>query len=84
MYGALRAGRDLLSGAPDLVVIEFAVNDNWTDGEAYEGLVRQILAQPNHPPIHDVGTRRQRPGDAGKSRHALPSTHSQFSRRDVA
>ena len=51
MYGALRAGRDLLSGVPDLVVIEFAVNDNWTDGEAYEGLVRQILAQPNQPAV---------------------------------
>jgi lysophospholipase L1-like esterase len=51
MYGALRAGRDLLSGTPDLVVIEFAVNDNWTDGEAYEGLVRQILAQPNQPAV---------------------------------
>jgi lysophospholipase L1-like esterase len=49
MYGALRAGRDLLSGTPDLIVIEFAVNDNWTDGEAYEGLVRQVLAQPNQP-----------------------------------
>jgi hypothetical protein len=51
MYGALRAGRDLLSGMPDLVVVEFAVNDNWTDGEAYEGLIRQILAQPNQPAI---------------------------------
>jgi lysophospholipase L1-like esterase len=51
MYGALRAGRDLLAGTPDLVVIEFAVNDNWTDGEAYEGLVRQVLAQPNQPAI---------------------------------
>jgi lysophospholipase L1-like esterase len=51
MYGALRAGRDLLSGSPDLVVIEFAVNDNWTDGEAYEGLVRQVLAQPNQPAV---------------------------------
>jgi lysophospholipase L1-like esterase len=51
MYGALRAGRDLLSGTPDLVVIEFAVNDNWTDGEAYEGLVRQVLAQPNQPAV---------------------------------
>jgi len=51
MYGALRAGRDLLSSTPDLVVIEFAVNDNWTDGEAYEGLVRQILAQPNQPAV---------------------------------
>ena len=51
MYGALRAGRDLLAGRPDLVVIEFAVNDNWTDGEAYEGLVRQVLAQPNQPAV---------------------------------
>jgi lysophospholipase L1-like esterase len=51
MYGALRAGRDLLSGTPDLVVVEFAVNDNWTDGEAYEGLVRQILVQPNQPAV---------------------------------
>lgn len=51
MYGALRAGRDLLSATPDLVVIEFAVNDNWTDGEAYEGLVRQVLAEPNQPAV---------------------------------
>ena len=51
IYGALRAGRDLLSGTPDLVVIEFAVNDNWTDGEAYEGLVRQVLAQSNQPAV---------------------------------
>ncbi|MGO8909820.1 MAG: GDSL-type esterase/lipase family protein [Bradyrhizobium sp.] len=51
MYGALRAGRDLLSGLPDFVVVEFAVNDNWTDGEAFEGLVRQILAQPNSPAV---------------------------------
>ena len=51
MYGALRAGRDLLAGLPDFVVVEFAVNDNWTDGEAFEGLVRQILAQPNSPAV---------------------------------
>jgi hypothetical protein len=51
MYGALRVGTDLLSSAPDFVVIEFAVNDNWTDGEAFEGLVRQILAQPNLPVV---------------------------------
>jgi lysophospholipase L1-like esterase len=51
MYGALRARRDLLSSLPDFVVVEFAVNDNWTDGEAFEGLVRQILAQPNFPAV---------------------------------
>jgi lysophospholipase L1-like esterase len=51
MYGAIRAGKDLLSSLPDLVVVEFAVNDSWTDGEAFEGLVRQILAQPNSPAV---------------------------------
>ncbi len=51
MYGALRAGKDLLSSLPDFVVVEFAVNDNWTDGEAFEGLLRQILAQPNPPAV---------------------------------
>jgi lysophospholipase L1-like esterase len=51
MYGALRAQKDLLSSEPDFVVVEFAVNDNWTDGEAFEGLVRQILAQPNFPAV---------------------------------
>ena len=51
MYGALRAGKDLLASKPDFVVVEFAVNDNWTDGEAFEGLVRQILAQPNLPAV---------------------------------
>jgi GDSL-like Lipase/Acylhydrolase family len=51
MYGALRVENDLLSSMPDFVVIEFAVNDNWTDGEAFEGLVRQILAQPNLPAV---------------------------------
>jgi lysophospholipase L1-like esterase len=49
IYGALRANKDLLSEQPDFVIVEFAVNDNWTDGEAFEGLVRQILAQPNSP-----------------------------------
>lgn len=51
MYGALRAGRDLLPSRPDVVLIEFAINDAWTDGEAFEGLVRQILAEPNAPAV---------------------------------
>jgi lysophospholipase L1-like esterase len=51
MYGALRVGRELLPALPDFVVVEFAVNDNWTDGEAFEGLVRQLLAQPNNPAV---------------------------------
>ncbi len=46
-----RATRDLLGHAPDLVVIEFAVNDsiNPLAAETFEGLLRQILNQPQAP-----------------------------------
>ena len=50
-YGALRAQRDLLAHHPDFVVIEYAVNDpnDRAFAETLEGLVRQVLAQPNQP-----------------------------------
>ena len=52
-YGALRAERDLLSKQPDFVVVEYAVNDRNTQAaaETFEGLVRQILKQPNQPAV---------------------------------
>jgi len=50
-YGALRAQRDLLSQKPDFVVVEYAVNDSnkRQHAETLEGLLRQILKQPNQP-----------------------------------
>ncbi len=50
-YGALRCRRDLLSHSPDLVVVEYAVNDGpgQDTRESIEGLVRQILAEPQQP-----------------------------------
>ncbi len=52
-YGALRAERDLLSRRPDLVVVEYGANDpNFSSAaETLEGLVRQILSQPNEPAV---------------------------------
>jgi lysophospholipase L1-like esterase len=52
-YGALRAKRDLLSRRPDFVVVEYAVNDGNTraSAETLEGLLRQILKQPNRPAV---------------------------------
>jgi len=58
MMGVHRADDDLLSKKPDLVIIEFSVNDYTTDSqlvklykEAYESLVRKILKQSNQPAV---------------------------------
>jgi lysophospholipase L1-like esterase len=52
-YGALRARRDLLSQEPDFIIVEYAVNDGnkQTCAETLEGLLRQILKQPNQPAV---------------------------------
>ena len=54
--GIVRYDRDVLGEGrfnPDLVVIEFAVNDagDETNGECYEGLVRRVLNSPNKPAV---------------------------------
>ncbi len=54
-YGSLRLQRDVLSKNPDLVIVEFAVNDPGNGaaafGDTYEGLVRQLLDAPSHPAV---------------------------------
>ncbi len=51
-YGAMRAERDLTSKLPDLVIVEYAVNDKTPDlAEPYEGLIRQILKAKTHPAL---------------------------------
>jgi hypothetical protein len=52
-YGSLRVQRDLLSQRPDFVVVEYAVNDGNTRdaAETLEGLLRQVLKQPNQPAV---------------------------------
>jgi lysophospholipase L1-like esterase len=49
LFGAFRVEQNLLVHDPDLVIVEFAVNDAWTDGEPFEGLLRQILGHPTNP-----------------------------------
>lgn len=65
-YGALRAQRDLLAKNPDLVVVEYAVNDPNTEqaAETYEGLLRQILKQPQQPAVILLFTMAQGGGNA--------------------
>jgi len=60
-FGWMRYGRDIAArvpesdpdGLPDLVVIEYAVND-WaepTGYRCYESMVKEILSQPNEPAV---------------------------------
>ncbi len=51
--GVHRAERDLLSKKPDIVVVEFSVNDTdpARDEKSYEALVSRILAQDNNPAV---------------------------------
>lgn len=53
MLGLIRAERDLLYAQPDLIFIEFAVNDaqSFTDKQAYEALIRKCLLQENAPAV---------------------------------
>jgi len=54
LYGAMRVQRDVLSKKPDLVIVEYAVNDNhpvpmfWG---SYEGVLRQILRESQQPAV---------------------------------
>jgi lysophospholipase L1-like esterase len=79
-YGALRARRDLLSHQPDFVVVEYSVNDPALppSAETMEGLLRQILRQPNQPAAlllfmmrKDGGNTQAWHGKVGKH-YALP------------
>jgi len=79
-YGALRAQRDLLSHQPDFVVAEYSVNDRNTQAsaETLEGLIRQILKQPNRPAIallfmmHEGGGNAQEWHGKVGAHYALP------------
>ena len=58
-FGAARVQEDLLPRLPDLVFVEFSVNDHSTPHfcETYEGLVRQIYGSASAPAmvlIHNV------------------------------
>ena len=79
-YGCLRVQRDLLSAHPDFVIVEFGVNDraDLAHVETYEGVVRQITADPDQPAVmllftmHHDGTNAQDfQGEVGR-RYQLP------------
>ncbi|MCK9191084.1 MAG: SGNH/GDSL hydrolase family protein [Sphaerochaetaceae bacterium] len=68
-FGAARVASDVLQYKPDLVFVEFSVNDDdsYFFLECYEGLIRQIMLDENKPKIvlihnlfYDTGANAQR------------------------
>lgn len=51
--GIVRVQKDVLDFNPDVVFVEFAVNNGYNDfqNETYEGLIRQLLSAPNSPAV---------------------------------
>lgn len=52
-YGAARVERDMLEFKPDVVVVDFSVNDG-ADGffmETFEGVIRRLLTAPGAPAV---------------------------------
>ena len=74
LYGAMRVQRDVLSKKPDLVIVEYAVNDNhpvpmfWG---SYEGVLRQILREPQHPAIVQLFFMQRKGENAQETQHML-------------
>ncbi len=55
-YGALRVQRDVIAHQPDLVIVEFAVND-FTGAqmeECYEGVLRQLLGSSTNRAVIEL------------------------------
>lgn len=52
-YGGARAQKDVLAYAPDVVIVDFSVNDEAERFfmETYEGVIRKLLAAESHPAI---------------------------------
>ncbi len=75
-FGALRAKRDLLAQQPDFVIAEYAVNDGNTQAcaETLEGLLRQILREPNQPGVVLLFTMNKAGGNA-QEWHAKVGRH---------
>lgn len=76
LIGVYRADNHLLNRNPDLVIVEFSVNDTTDEiyKEAYEGLIRKILKQKNQPGVILLLMMKQN-GDSAEVIHKSVGIH---------
>lgn len=81
-FGAARAVRDLLMYQPDVVVVDFSVNDKGETPEdesfyqeTYEGLLRRILSWPSSPAVLVLNNVYYDSGKTMQDRHNAVAEH---------
>ncbi|HPU62956.1 MAG TPA: GDSL-type esterase/lipase family protein [Mobilitalea sp.] len=76
-YGVARVSKDLLSYEPDVVFVEFSVNDRDEEKfmETYEGLIRRILTHPKEPAVVIINNVCYDSGDNAQSIHNRVGTY---------
>ena len=76
LFGSFRVGKDLLSRNPDIITIEYAVNDlsNPDTAGSFESLVRQCVSQPQKPLVVIIFTMK-RDGTNFQDLHASIGHH---------
>ncbi len=76
--GAFRLARDVLAKKPDVVAVEFSVNDapNRERAESYEGVIRQLLKASGEIAVIQLGMVGQSGGNA-QVWHGKVATHYQ-------
>lgn len=76
-FGVARADMDLLSYGPDMVIVEFSVNDDSTEHfrETYEGLIRKIYTADKRPALMIVHNVRYDDGGNAQIEHSKIARH---------
>lgn len=70
-YGVARADEDVLSDEPDLIFVEFSVNDGPNEyfEETFEGLIRKLLNHESAPAVVVINSVKYDSGDNAQSIH---------------
>lgn len=76
-FGVSRVERDLLVYRPDMVFVEFSVNDENTEffKETYEGLIRRVLQNPLAPAVALIHNIMYDHGKSAQEMHQSIGTH---------
>lgn len=79
-FGCARVQHDVLEQEPDLVIVEFSVNDESTSFylETYEGLIRKILSYQKQPAVMAVHNVRYDNGANAQIQHGKIARHYQI------